>query len=248
MMKKQLLLLLIIFTSFVWNGCKDVCDCFKSTGPMSSEDRSLSDIHHITMNTNVDLIIHPDTFNHIRVNAGSHLISEISTKVSNGSLTIKNNNKCNWVRDFHPTIQVEVWVKNNSLSGVDFFNATGNLEMTDSLKADYFDFEVFGSIGTYNLKFNTNTLKLAINNGPSDINAIGKTNVAYLWAVGFGQVDCRGLVAGDIYMTNKGTNNNYVNATHLLDASLFGSGNIYYAGNPPTLKENILGSGQIIRL
>ena len=213
---------------------------------MSSEDRPLSDINYIEMNGNVDLMIHPDTFNHIRVNAGSHLISEITTSVSNGKLTVKNKNKCNWVRDFHPDIQVEVWVK--SINGITFTNSTGNLETTDSIRADYFDFEVFGSIGTYHLKFKTNTLKLAINNGPSDLTAIGKTDLLYLFAVGFGKVDCLGLDVGDIYMTNKGTNSNSVNVSHKLDATIIGSGNIYYKGNPPTLTKNIIGSGQLIHL
>ena len=141
MIKKALFVICVFFTVMLFNGCKDVCDCFKSTGPMSSEDRPLSDINYIEMNGNVDLMIHPDTFNHIRVNAGSHLISEITTSVSNGKLTVKNKNKCNWVRDFHPDIQVEVWVK--SINGITFTNSTGNLETTDSIRADYFDFEVF---------------------------------------------------------------------------------------------------------
>jgi hypothetical protein len=49
-------------------------------------------------------------------------------------------------------------------------------------------------------------------------------------------------------MNNKGTNSNFVNVENRLEATIIGTGNIYYLGNPSVLKENIIGSGKLIRL
>ena len=101
------LIAIIIFP--LLSGCEKICDCAKSTGTIISEPRTLTAIDQIELNDNIDLIIHFNSTPNLKVTAGKNLISEVITNVDNGVLRIKNENDCNWVRDFNSTMIVEVW-------------------------------------------------------------------------------------------------------------------------------------------
>ena len=93
-MKTQIKLLLIINLLFLF-GCKKSCDCLKSAGSITTELRSLSTINSINIKNNVDVKIHYGTEYKLAVRGGSNLLEKIETRIENGTLYIRNNNKCN---------------------------------------------------------------------------------------------------------------------------------------------------------
>ena len=241
---KQLIHLL--FALLIFSSCSDMGDCFHGKGDSGIEERTLEPIRGIYLTSNINLIIHPNQSQlRMRVTGGSHLLENIETRAENGTLFIKNHNRCNWVRSFKSKITVEIWT--DQLNSIYLENSTGDVIVDDSIHSDNFRLDCFGSMGSVSLLLNCPTATIALHNGPSDITVGGIASVQYNYNAGFGKVDCRNLVSQDIYINNKGTNNTWVNSHSLLEATIEHNGNIYYTGEPSTIKENIIGKGKLIK-
>ena len=242
---KKIIGSLFVLQSLFFTSCEKICDCTKSTGSIESEYRSISSFNKIELHNNIDLVFHVDSVFKLKVTAGKNLLSEIATETNNGSLVLKNNNHCNWVRDFNPTIVVEVWAP--SFSNLIAEDASGDVYFEDSLDCHPFTFDGYNCSGIYHLKLKGNEAHVNIS-GPGDIIASGDITNFYLFSVGYGKIDCVNLQTKYVFATNKGTNNSYVNATDLLDVSIYGDGNIYYKGTPASINKHEYGKGKLISL
>ena len=241
---KKFLYYLILIISF--SGCNQFEDLFKSTGPITTEERHLSAVQNIELNSNVDLIIHKSNNYRMTVTAGSHLIGKIETNSEGDKLIIKNRNKFNWVRRFNPTLIIDIWVP--SLYSILIFNASGDITCTDTLFAPHFEINSYGSVGTYNLKLNCNETFLKIHNGPADINVTGFANSNIIYTAGDGKFNGENFITRTSEITQKGINDVKVNVNTKLNVSIEAEGNIYYKGHPSQLSSKITGSGRLIPL
>lgn len=239
-------ILVLIISILLFPGCEKICDCAKSTGEIQSEIRYPASFNRIELNNNIDLIVHIDSIPKIKITAGKNLISEIETTIDNGTLKISNKNNCNWVRDFNPKIVAEIWTP--SLNALWIEDATGDIYFEDSLDCNPFVFDSFSSTGVFHFKLKGEEARLNINTGSADINATGKVTNFYLYGAGYGKLDCVNLQSDFVFVTNKGTNNFYVDAQQLLEASIFGVGNIYYKGSPASIVKKEFSKGKLISL
>ena len=62
---------------------------------------------------------------------------------------------------------------------------------------------------------------------------------------GSGDVNARGLKANDAEVSTAGSGNVTLTATKSLDASIEGSGDIVFSGNPSSVRRNVSGSGEV---
>lgn len=242
---KQLLQLLVL--SLLFSSCNQLGDCFHGTGAITDEERSLDTIRRIYLTSNINLIIHPNqSYFRMRLSGGNNLLENVDTEVENGTLSIKNKNHCNWVRSFKSKITVEVWV--DKLNALYLENSTGEVTTEDTIRTDNFRVDCFGSMGNVNLLIDCGVSTIALHNGPSDITVRGRCGVQYNYNAGFGKIDCRSLYSDDVYIKNKGTNDTWINSQSLLEATIERDGNIYYTGNPSTIKTLLNGKGQLIKI
>ena len=240
----RFLLLLLGMLSF--SSCEKICDCAKSTGEITSEFRNTANIQQIELYNNIDLVIHIDSIPKLKITAGKNLIPEIATDNVNGVLKIRNKNNCNWVRDFNTSIIVEVWT--SSINYLLVKDATGDVYFKDSLDCNNFYFDSFNCTGKFHFKLKGSDAHLNINTGPADIIAVGKVINFYLYGAGYGRLDCVNLHSDYVFVTNKGTNDCIVNAQQLIEAKIFGVGNIYYKGYPAAILKKEFGQGKLISL
>lgn len=240
-----ILIAIIIFP--LLSGCEKICDCAKSTGTIISEPRTLTAIDQIELNDNIDLIIHFNSTPKLKVTAGKNLISEVITNVDNGVLRIKNENDCNWVRDFNSTMIVEVWTP--SIKKMLVEDSAGDIYFEDSLDCTpTFTFDSYSGTGHYHFLLKGSEAHLNVNNGPADITAKGIIDNLYVYTVGYGKTDCENLQATNVSTTNKSTNSQLINVKQKLDAQIFETGNIYFKGNPSTIVKKEYNKGKLISL
>jgi hypothetical protein len=244
-MKMQIKLLFLSALLLLF-GCKKSCDCMKSTGSISIEERNLSPINSINVKNNVDVKFHYSNDYKLTVRGGSNLLEKIETRIENGTLYIRNKNKCNWVRNFNPELEVNVWLPELSLIYVE--DASADIVFEDTIPIKNFRLDSFSSIGNYKLKLKGEIATLAIHNGAADLDALGSVGTLYLYGVGYGKLNCEQLKTLNTYTDNQGTNDFYVNALNTLEVKISGSGNIYYKGNPPNIVKREYGSGKLIQL
>jgi len=81
--------------------------------------------------------------------------------------------------------------------------------------------------------------------GSGDISMYGKTNALAIVSSGSGDIDASQLTAVTVKATGSGSGDIAVRPVQKLDASLTGSGDLTYYGNPGVLKTQSTGSGDI---
>jgi len=238
-----LFMILLIVMGF--SSCKkDPGDCFKSTGEVITEDRQIEDFSIIVLNDNVDLLLTSSNSNTLTVSAGKNLMSKIITETSGDTLTISNNNSCNWIRSYNVPIEISLPV--NHLTEI-IYQSIGNINCSDTIFSDSLSINVIEGAGDINILTNAYLTRANIHYGTADLKLSGNCVLSFVYSVSFGLVDNRELKASQIYARTKSSNDIYLNAQNLLSVEIGNIGNVYYKGNPEiSLSGN--GGGQLLKL
>jgi hypothetical protein len=219
--------------------------CVSNSGPISRQVRNVADFNQVNLNDNVSLILTTDTISPLIVEAGQNIIGGITTKVENGQLTIGNSNTCNWLRDYSKPINV--YISTRKLWKIKY-NASGDVTSVGTLKLDSISVEVWGGCGTIDLTLDVWQGNFSLSMGTVDFRLHGVSAITSVFTEGYGLYDGRDLRTGYTFVTNKGSNNSYVQAVNSLNATIGSIGNIYYSGNPASISATINGSGKLLPL
>lgn len=233
-----------IALTLLFASCKreNLFDCFKSTGDIVTEQRSIAEFKEAIAYDNVNVIFVQDVKTYIEVNAGENLLPLITTEIRDGKLVIENNNKCNWVRDL--SIPINVYVHLPNLRRVDAFGS-GKISSLNTLINDTIEMD------------NHNTSDISLNiiadaafskqhAAFGDNSFSGNAGYVYVYNTGQGFCDCSGLAANDALVICNTSGQTYVNACNDLHAEISYTGNVYYKG-APVISSVITGSGKLIQ-
>jgi hypothetical protein len=225
------------------SGCSKSGECITNTGTIIREERRLGDFDSINVQDYVNLILTQDSVNRVVVEAGENVISGITTEVVNNELLINNTLRCNWLRSYSKPMNVYIHARN--LQKI-YYNGSGNITSTNVLKPYGLILDIWGGCGSINLDLDIVQGVFLLHLGTVDITLRGKCAVCSIYQGDYGIFKCGELKAGYSYITNKGSNDCYVNAWQYLSAIIGSIGNIYYTGNPDTVKVLVNGKGKLI--
>ncbi|HXU27497.1 MAG TPA: head GIN domain-containing protein [Bacteroidia bacterium] len=233
---------LILFTS-----CKkqNDCDCIKSRGSAVTETRvittpfkTLQTFDKIEVYYIQDTTITTPT---VRVETGKNLMSNISTEVSDGTLQIKNLNKCNFVRSNN---DVTVYV---TAPHVYYFvqDGVGNIYSSNTITQDSVSYNVNNS-GDIHLNLNVNRVYGRLYGvGDVYLNGIGSYHLVN--AKGECFINAQNLQTFYSYVVYGSTGEARINVSNQLDAEMDYTGNLYYSGSATYINRVGNGSGQVIK-
>jgi hypothetical protein len=225
-------------------ACKkeNLFDCFKSTGDIVTERRSIEPFTETIIYDNANIIIVQDSLTYIEVEAGKNLLPLITTEIRDGKLVIENNNKCNWVRDF--SVPVNVYVHVPALRGLDTFGS-GKISTQNTLTVDVFE---INSRNTASIQLNiiANEIYSKQHAAFGDNTISGSAGSLFVYNTGQGFCDCSQLTVNDATVISSTTGQTYVNACDDLHAEISYSGNVYYKG-APVISSVITGTGKLIQ-
>jgi hypothetical protein len=128
-----------------------------------------------------------------------------------------------------------------------YYLSSGNISTTNTLKSYSLTVEVWGGSGTIDIDMDTYQGNFVLLMGTADFNLHGHCAISTIYAGDFGFFQCKDLKTGYTFVSNKGSNDCYINASQYLEANIRSIGNIYYTGNPDTVVTNIQGAGRVIR-
>lgn len=236
----------IILTFLVFISCSKEkrCDCLKSTGDIITEERSVAPFSQIKIEDKINLFLKQDSFNSVRVEAGENLLSDIITEVNGSVLEIRNNNRCNWVRSYKPTINV--YVTFTDIWHFIYYKGAGTVITEDTVFTDYFQLDDFEGTGNINFLLHTDISWFNLHTGPADLTVKGVSDVCYLYSAGNGPSDLKYFKTNLAYITSKSTADSYVWVKGEMDVWIDYIGNVYYTGNPTKITYNYTGSGRLI--
>jgi hypothetical protein len=152
----------------------------------------------------------------VSVTTDDNILPVIETKVSGDTLSIRS--KCS----YNTSLGVKVSITVPALEGVSV-SGSGNIHVA-GLKAGDMEAGVTGS-GNVTLSGVADRLSGQI--------------------TGSGNLRAGDFDAKRVRVTVTGSGNATIRATEELDASVTGSGNVHYSGNPPEVRRNVTGSGKI---
>jgi hypothetical protein len=237
-------LMLPVLIACLFSCGKSGSECFTSSGSIIKQSRPVEDFDTISANQNVDIILTQDTINSIVVEAGEKIINGITTQFNNRRLVIGNTNTCNWVRSFDKPLNVYVHARN--LRKIWYLSA-GNITATNSFNSDSFVIDVWGGCGSISLTLYTGLAFIYEHMGTADITVKGHSVSSSIVSGDFGLLQLKDMEADYCYVKNSGSNDCYVNSKKFLDATIKSIGNIYYTGNPDSIKLHMEGSGSLIK-
>jgi hypothetical protein len=221
---------------------ENLFDCFKSTGDIVTERRSIEPFTETIIYDNINVIIVQDSLTYLEVNAGENLLPLINTEIQNGKLIIENNNKCNWVRDF--SVPVNVYMHVPSLHILDTYGS-GKIYSQNTLSVDVIE---INNRNTADIKLDiiANEIYSKQHAAFGDNTISGSCGFLFVYNIGNGFCDCNQLSTSRATVISNTTGQTYVNACDDLHAEIASSGNVYYKG-APVISSVITGTGKLIQ-
>ena len=215
-------------------------DCLKGTGKTISEIRNVSFFDGLSVQGNFDVELIDTNVNFIEITAGENLIEGISATIENNILIIRNENKCNFIRNNKHPFEIKVYGKLKSI----WHNADGKMTNRNFFSYDSIFFHLEGSEAVFKLNnsfffsdmYQTGNLKLS---GNCDALTIDLTSFGYFYGE---TLNCKNAT-----IVNKGEGDSFIRCSDTLKAIVLSVGTIYYLGNPILVDSIILGEGKIIK-
>jgi len=219
-------------------------DCFKNTGSVTTETREITPYSYIHMNNNVDVFLTHSPEYSIEVRAGKNIIPGIKTELSGKTLTISNENTCNWVRSYDSPIEVYL-----GLPQIDsiVYQSSGNLTSLNKFSGEEIKLDVLEGGGSINLWLDMVRSSMNLHYGTVDLTIKGYSHIMYLYSGGYGPADLSGTNTEFTYMTNNSTNNCRVKANNTLQVKIANVGDVYYSGDPLEISKIITGDGDLYK-
>jgi hypothetical protein len=244
---KAFVWLLILLSGVMIGSCKkEHClDCMKGSGEKVWETRSLGSFSGIKLSDRINLFVIQDSTDRVIVEGGENLVPYIVTEISDGELTIRDDNRCNWVRSFKK--EINVYLHCRSLREISYSGA-GDIESLSPLSVDTLELNFWDGSGCIKMNVNCQMLKVHCHTGCGDAEISGTAANAYYYTRSNGAIRCKDLKAEHVIMDVKGTNDSYVWASQSISAYIGYTGNVYYAGHPAEVSSVITERGRLIPL
>lgn len=221
-------------------SCKkeNLGDCFKSTGSIEEEERSIGAFTHIELHDRINLYVNYGSERKLKVRAGENLHEFIRTNIEGNRLVIENDNKCNWVRSFKK--EIDVFLSTPNINEITYYGS-GELRFQNTFITDTLLINLWEASGDLFVNVDATYVELKTHTGVGTISCIGEADELVAFVGGNGFVDAANTPALKVLAVNESTGYIRVNAINQLEAFIRGDGDINYLGEP---KIDLLDAGR----
>ncbi len=239
---KYINIFFVVLLLLFFSACKkeNRCDCFKRTGSIENEIRNIGSFDKIYVENNLNVFITQDAIYEVKIEAGENLIPLIKTEITDGTLYIKNKNRCNWARSYDKPFNV--YVKMPFVKYITS-NGTGNIKSINTITTDTFQIQTKNS-GSIELTVNSSQIVSHLFGG-GDLTLHGKTYEHSCSIGGTGYLYSKDLLTNYAWVQSYTTGLCYISATDLLISRIDQVGDVYCYGHPTTVKKTFYGTGNL---
>jgi len=235
--------LLIFFFGLIFSSCQKN-NCLSSGGDIIKEERVLEAFQNIETYSNFKIYLKNDTVHKIGVEAGDKLIPFIETKVENGVLTIKDLNKCDFLKGYNSK---KLYISVDTLKEITI-NEASDLFTVDTLKVHNLKVKFLSQLGYCDLKVDAHVFQLQVWYASGDYKVGGYAYSAYLNTESTSFIYAESLDNTSCRINNNSMGDCYVKAGRWMYYKIRDAGNIYYSGTPDTIiVEEHSGTGKIVK-
>lgn len=246
-MKK--IIYILILTFIVACNSEDALDCFQTEGNIVQQEVVVSSFEKIVVNRDIELIIKEGQEYTVTIETGENLLNDVLATVVDNELQLSDYNSCNYVRDYGIT-KVYVTAPNiTEIRNSSQYEVSSNGVLTYSnLTLISEDFNAPGSftVGDFRLQINNDKLRVVSNN-ISSFYITGTVNSLFVgFYAGAGRFEGENLIAQNVDVFHRGSNDMVVNPQISLTGELRGTGNLISVNQPPTVQVEQFYTGELI--
>ncbi len=243
---------LVLFVSMGFGGCngENVLDCFQNAGELVQEEIALPAFSRITVFENVTLVLRQGPEQRVLIETGEFLRPEVQARVEGETLLLTDTNDCNLFRAYGLTT-VYVTAPNIEVirSSTGFPISSDGVLAYDTLSLVSESFnnpETETTDGSFVLDVATQNLNV-LANGIAYFNLRGTTqNLDVTIAAGDSRVEAENLVAENVTLNHRGSNNIRINPQQSLTGIIRGTGDVVSFNRPPNISIEELFRGRLI--
>lgn len=203
------------------------------------EERFTGNFSGLDISDNINVFLTESPQTSVKVEAGKNIISNITTEVKDGILYLKNENKCNWVRDYNR--EVNVYLNTDKVNNISY-RGFGKIKTIGKYSNQHLFVDMWMASGSMDLSLNCDSVFLKSHTGTADISCVGTANMVIVYMNGTGVIDASGLISKHVLAINRDVGDIYVHPTDKLDAEIFSRGDIFYTG--PVEEINLVDEGE----
>ncbi|MCF6350915.1 MAG: DUF2807 domain-containing protein [Flavobacteriaceae bacterium] len=243
-MLKKWMLFLITITLISCNPK----DCFESTGNIIQQEIEVASFTKIKVGNEVSLILKQGVTQKVIIETGENLIDAVKVKVIDGRLLMEDTNSCNLTRDYAIT---KVIVTSPNITEIRSdtsrnISSVGALEYPNLTIFSEDFFEETLVIADFDLTFNNESL-IIVANGSSIFKINGTTDkLNVIFSAGSSRFEGENLIANDVFITHKSTNDILINPQNKIEGTIFNLGDIISYSQPPIINVEELYTGKLI--
>ena len=248
-MKNIFYIILVVICGL--SSCKKATDrtCWKGSGEPATKIVQLDDFSRIVVKEKIELTLIQDTANYLEIEGFANMNDLIQTEIKEGELTIKNENKCDFLRNYSKKgIAMKLHFKD-----IDFidFHGTEPLFTQGVITTDRLEFQCIDGAGTVQLHVNVHEFNAVQGNGFGNYIVTGTCHQSNQILANNGFCDALGLtVTGSLAVVNRSQAHGKFNVSGTQEVRLqtTAGGDIMYRGEAVDLQKSELGTGKIYQI
>lgn len=239
----------LIFVLIFACNSEDANDCFQTSGSIIQKEVLVTDFERILVNRDVELILREALDYKVTIETGENLVNDVKVEVVGNRLILTDNNNCNYVRDYGLTkIYVEAPNITEIRTSSQYEVSSDGVLSYDSLSlvSEDFNEEVEFTVGDFRLTISSEELEIISNNISSFYIDGTVENLFVGFYSGSGRFEGENLIAQDVEVFHRGSNDMIVNPQLSLFGELRGTGDLISVNEPPTVNVNEIYTGNLI--
>jgi hypothetical protein len=224
-------------------------DCFQSSGDIIQEIVDISNFERILVNRDIELIIKEAPDYKVTIETGENLINDVKAELIGNQLVLTDNNSCNYVRDHGIT---KVYVEAPNLTEI---RTSSQYDISSDGVLNYESLILYSEDFNGGSEFTVGDFRLTVNAVNLDIYS---NNLSFYYIdgeveelfIGFysgaGRFEAESLIAENISVYHRGSNDMIVNPQLSLTGELRGTGNLISVNQPEVVEVERIYTGQLI--
>nr|WP_321414340.1 head GIN domain-containing protein [uncultured Allomuricauda sp.] len=241
-----------MFFTFLLISCNgdSVPDCFQNAGEMVRRPIDVPEFGTITVFENLNVVLKQGDEQSVEVETGEYLLNDVSVVVEDNRLILRNENSCNYVRDYGLTT---IYVTSPNITEIR--SSTGlpitsdgilNYPSLNLIAESYTNPETETTDGSFDLNLNATTVRIVVN-GIAYFKLRGNTeNFNVTVAAGDSRIEGEELVAERVTINHRGSNDVFVNPQQSLRGVIRGTGDVISVNRPSEVDVEELFNGRLI--
>ncbi len=245
-MKKLFCTILLVILSC---DSEDVLDCFQTAGNIITQTMETPNFERVLVNRGIELIVKQDSNYTVSIETGENLLNDIEVKVVDERLILTDNNNCNFVRDYGVTKIVITSPNLTEIRSSSQYDVSSegviSYEQLTLISEDFNNASEF-AVGDFRFEVDMENLRTVANN-LSFFYIEGQVDNLYIgFFAGASRFEGENLMAQNISVYHRGSNDMIVNPQLSLTGILRGTGDLISVSQPPVVDIEEIYIGELI--